>query len=423
MRKIFLLVVCTLLLPSVATGQTLRERFTELFRFGNCGEILCLSSVSGHGEHFIPSSVSGNSVVLNYITNAVGAQAANLPISATTSGVTYSMVRGIPVQSTTSAGPVFGERAQTLGKGRTLLGLSVNMLNFSTIGGTDLSELGFNFTHQDNAPPGLGDPTFENDVIQVETDVSLKLFMTSFVFTYGASDRIDLGVAIPLVNASVSGRSQARVMSSLAVTPHFFGGTAASPITSAVTSTDGSSTGIGDIALRAKANLTPGASASTTSLALLGDVRLPTGSAENFQGTGGMTVRISGIASRTMGNFSPHANAGVAIRSGEYQTNSILATAGFDQLLGARATLAVDLLSEFQLGASSVDIPPPVTIGSRSIALTNLENKRNDFVHGSIGIKLVTPQGITGVINAVVPLFNTGLKPNAVLSAGIEFGF
>ena len=48
---------------------------------------------------------------------------------------------------------------------------------------------------------------------------------------------------------------------------------------------------------------------------------------------------------------------------------------------------------------------------------------RNDFIHASFGLKFATNKGVTGIFNAVVPLFNTGLRPNAVLSAGLEYGF
>lgn len=421
MRHMLFALVAATTVPLAADAQTLREHFSDLFRFGNCGQILCLAATGGHGDHFIPASVDGNATVLTYLTNAVGAQAANLPISATTSGVSYTMVRGVPQAATTSAGPVFGERANTLGKGRTLMGVSVNFMSFSKLRGTPLSGLGFNFTHQDNPPAGLGDPVFEDDVIQVQSDISLKLLMTSFVFTYGVSDRVDMGIAVPLVNATLSGTSRAQVISSLAVTPHYFGGTSSSPITSAITSTDASSAGIGDVAFRIKGNLSQ--SGSKTALGLLGDVRLPTGSVDNFQGTGGTTIRLSGIASRDMGSFTPHLNAGLALRSGDYQTNSIVAAAGFDRLLNPRTTLAIDVLSEFQAGSDPITLPAPVTIGTQVIHVTNLENKRNDFVHGSLGLKFSTPQGITGVFNAVIPIINTGLRPNAVLSLGIEYGF
>lgn len=421
MKRLLCAIALVALAPTVGEAQSLRDRFTDLFRFGNCGQILCLAASGGHGDHFIPSSVDGNATVLNYLTNAVGAQAANLPISATTSGVTYTMVGGVPQQSTTSAGPVFGERANTLGKGRTLVGLTVNHMSFTKLRGTSLSEIGFNFTHQDNAPDGLGDPEFEEDVVSVSSNVSLSLLMTSFVFTYGLTDRLDFGVAVPLVTASLSGTSRASVVSSLSISPHFFGGTSASPITSAITSTDANSTGIGDVAMRLKANLSKQGSATT--LGFLTDLRLPTGSVDNFQGTGGLTARVTGIASRTMGNFAPHVNAGIAIRSGEYQTNAVVANVGFDHLLNPRTTLAFDLLTEFQAGEDAVTFPAPVVIGTRSIQVSNLENRRNDFVHGSFGLKLSTPRGITGIVNAVIPFLNNGLRPNAVLSAGIEYGF
>jgi hypothetical protein len=155
-----------LLAVSLATGaapaeaQTLKERFSSLYQFGDCGQILCLATGSGHGDHFVPASSAGNATVLAFIGNAVGTGASSVPFGATTSGVTYTFSRGIPVQTSTSAGPIFGERSQTLGAGRLLFGASLSLLQFKELRGAKLSDLQFNFTHQDVAPPGLGNPSF-----------------------------------------------------------------------------------------------------------------------------------------------------------------------------------------------------------------------------------------------------------------------
>ena len=405
-----------------AGAQNLKERFSDLFRFGNCGAILCLSNATGHGNHFEPASVEGNSTILSFITNAVGANASNVPIAATTSGVTYAFERGVPIRTTTSAGPVFGERAQTLGKGRVLLGASVSTLKFTELRGIGLDALDFNFTHEDEPPAGLGDPIFENDVIEVKTNIELNLLVSSFVLSYGVSDRIDVGVALPVVHSSFSGRSRAQIITTLPSTPHFFGGTAASPELSAVTSSEGTATGLGDVAMRIKAVI-GNQSSEKTAFAVLGDLRLPTGSEDDFLGTGGMAARISAIASARYGNFSPHVNAGVAIRSGDFQTNGILATVGFDHLLAPQATFAFDLLTEWQLGTNALAIPTPVTVQGRSVPLTNIPDKRSDAVTASFGVKLSSQRGLVGVLNAMVPILNGSLKPNAILSAGLEYAY
>src|SRR5690349_23467908 len=108
---------------SSASAQGLRQKIEKgLFSFGNCGEPLCLAPLvlagNVHGSHFIPSAESGNAAIIAFLGNAVGTNVSNIPISATTSGVTYRFEGGAPVRTNVSSGPIFAERAQTLGRGR-----------------------------------------------------------------------------------------------------------------------------------------------------------------------------------------------------------------------------------------------------------------------------------------------------------------
>jgi hypothetical protein len=421
MKRMGLMCAIVLSLAQRAGAQSLEERLSDLFRFGSCGQILCLATGSNHGDHFVPASVVGNAALVSFLSNSIGASASNLPISATTSGVTYTIVRGVPVQSTTSSGPIFGERAQTLGKGRLMVGGNVNVLKFTKLRGIGMDSLLFTFTHSDQPPTGLGNPPFENDIIAVRANLNISMVIASFVLTYGLSDRVDMGVAIPVVNASLSGRSQAQIVTNVSPAVHFFGGTSSNPILSAITSTSGSSIGVGDIALRVKARLLGGA--DKAAVALLGDVRLGNGSIEDLQGSGGSTVRVSGIASAVFGDFSPHLNAGYALRTGSLQTNAILATAGFDHALTERATFAADVLSEIQVGENKVDVPAPVVVNGTPILLTNIPNKRGDIVNLSLGAKISSARGLTTVVNVLVPLLNGALRPNAVLTAGLEYAY
>ena len=419
-RTTLALAILTLVAERV-TAQSLTDRMTDLFRFGSCGEVLCLTTGSGHGNHFIPSSVSGNATLLSLLTNSIAANASNIPISATTSGVTYTFSHGLPIATTSSSGPIFAERGNTLGKGRLMIGANVNILKFSQLRGVNLDSVAFTFTHEDEPPAGLGDPNFENDLIKVNLNLNLTMTLASFVMTYGVSDRVDLGIAIPVVHTSLSGRSKAQIVTSLSPPVHFFGGTSSNPILSAITSTNGSSTGVGDIALRLKARVAGDPDKST--LGFLGDVRLGTGSVDDFQGSGGTTIRALGIASTRFGDFSPHVNAGVAIRSGTYQNNALLATGGFDHALTPRATFAFDVISEWQMGENKILTPDPVQVGSNTVQLTNIPNKKGNIVAASVGAKVSNPKGLSALINLLVPLMNGALKPNAMLTIGAEYSY
>ncbi len=117
------LLSATLLLPGALSGQTLAEQFGGLFTFGDCGEPLCLPVNAGvHGSHYIPGVVQGQNNLLAFLGSSIATSLGNLPVSSATSAEIFSFVNGLPVAEQGSAGPIFGERAQTLGQGRFVLG-------------------------------------------------------------------------------------------------------------------------------------------------------------------------------------------------------------------------------------------------------------------------------------------------------------
>ena len=106
------------------------------------------------------------------------------------------------------------------------------------------------------------------------------------------------------------------------------------------------------------------------------------GTKYDFLGSGGTSARILGIVSARYGDFAPHANAGVAIRSSDDQQDAILATAGFDQLLVPWATFAFDVISEWQLGEQKFALPAPVQITipfTRTIYPSDIPDRRDEF--------------------------------------------
>jgi hypothetical protein len=424
---VLLLSAASVLEPLPLPAQGLRSTLTDLFTFGDCGEPLCLAgsanAQNGHGNHFIPADVAGNSTVLSFLMNAIGLNVANVPVSAASSGATFTFQNGLPVKTAESSGPVFGERGQTLGRGRMLVGANVSNVRFSTLRGIPLSDIELNFTHEDVGQQGLGVPTFENDFIQVRTSLDVNLLVSSFFVTYGLFDRVDIGVAVPLAHASVNGHSDAQIVPFGSPAVHFFGGTPDNPILSAHAAASGSATGLGDISVRAKVNLN---SSPHSSFSLLADARLPTGNADDFLGAGAWGFRGLGVFSARFGAFTPHFNGGFFYRSADFENNALLATAGFDQLMADWATFAFDLISEWQLGDSKLTIPPAVTIETpfvRTIQPTNIPDGRDDIVSASLGLKLRMDSGTTGVVNLILPVNRGGLRANAIWTLGLEYNF
>jgi len=99
-----------------------------------------------------PGDAVGAGDILDLLGNSLAASVSNTPVGSTSSGVTYQFVGGLPVKTATSGGPIFGERAQTLGKGRFFVGTNISAMHFERLRGVRMDDVEFNFTHQDTPP-------------------------------------------------------------------------------------------------------------------------------------------------------------------------------------------------------------------------------------------------------------------------------
>jgi hypothetical protein len=443
-RSIALAMALLVAFAPASSAQNLRQRISDLFIFGEGQEPLFLAgsgdpsnpaSLQAHGMHFIPSSSAENSALIATIGDALGSSIGSIPIGSTSGSESFHFVGGVPVRSSTSAGPIFAERAQTLGAGRALVGISRTAFSFATLRGVDMNDIQLTFTHQNVAFPGCdalfagdctkyGVPAFENDVMNFRLSMDLDVRVTSAYVTYGVTDRLDIGLVLPIVQADFRGESFAQLVPFGGTTSaHFFAGTSANPVLTASRQSLGSSVGLGDVAMRAKVNLRETADAN---VAVLLDARFPTGSEEDLLGGGKFAGRALAIIDSRLGDFSPHANVGYLHHAGDRQNDAVLATLGFDQRIRETVTLAADLVSELQVGDSKLILPEIVTYESpfrRTLNPTNIPTMRDDIVNGSFGVKVAPARRTIIVLNALFPLNRGGLRPNLVYTAGIEHTF
>ena len=435
MRRLVLGVLGLVLVSTPVAAQALRDKISELFVFAPGQQPLFLGGTGVHANHFITSASTQNGILISFVSNAISGNVAGIPVSATSGGSTFRFEGGAPVRTSVSPGPVFAERGQTLGRGKVFVGANVNRLHFETLRGVSLNDLRLNFIHQNVDSPAcdsiegrdcapFGVPRLENDVIELRLGLDIDMTVTSFFLSFGLLDRVDIGVALPIVSTSLVGTSDAQIISFAESTAaHFFGGTPSNPQLSTSRSVAGSATGVGDVAVRVKVNVTQ---TERTTFALLADARFPTGSAEDLLGSGHIAARGLGILSARFGPFSPHANIGFLVRSTDSLNNAVLATVGFDHLMAPWATLAVDLVSELQAGESKLQLPGPVTYDvpfRRTVEPTNIPNRRDDQINASFGFKFLTGSGITLVTNTLWPLNRGGLRPNVLWTAGLEYNF
>ncbi|MEP6551063.1 MAG: hypothetical protein ABJB95_07760, partial [Gemmatimonadales bacterium] len=424
-RLITLACLATLAASSSAGAQGLRDRISDLFIFGPGQEPLFLAgsgdpnnpaSLQAHGLHFIPASNAENGALIAFITDALGSSIGSIPIGSTSGGETFRFEGGVPVRTSTSSGPIFAERAQTLGRGRVLAGISRTAFRFATLRGVDMHNIDLTFTHQNVDFPGCsaqfgadcalyGVPVLENDVMDFRLSMDLKVRVTSMYFTYGVSDRFDFGLVVPIVQADFTGESDAQIRPFGGTTAaHYFAGTITNPVLTASRQSLGSAAGLGDIALRLKVNLRQTADAA---FAFLVDGRFPTGSEQDLLGAGKFAGRAVIIINSKFGDFSPHLNTGYLHHAGAQQNDAVLGTLGFDNRMSDIFTLAADLVTELQVGNSKLPLPGIVAYDSpfrRTVNPTNIPAIRDDIVNGSFGTKLTPARNTTIVLNTLFPL-------------------
>lgn len=430
--------------PAPLAAQGLRKQISSLFIFGAGGDPLFLVGsadshnpvdVQAHGNHFIPASAAANGSLISFVTESISGNVANVPISAASGGATFRFEAGVPVKTSTSAGPVFGERAQTLGRGRVLAGINQSNYHFESLRGVDLRDIELIFTHENVDFPGcseesggdckkMGIPALENDIMQFRLSLDLSVKVTSLYVTYGVFDRLDVGLLVPLVSTTLRGESAAQIIPFGGPTAvHFFAGTPENPVLSATRSTSGSSFGLGDVAVRVKLNVRE---TERTSVALLADARFPTGSTDDLLGEGSFAARGVAIISSRFGSFAPHLNTGYLYRRDARQTDSFLGTIGFDELLAEHVTMAADLIGELQVGDSKLALPKPVEYDApfrRTIVPTTIPTMRDDLFNGSFGFKFTAGPGLTVITNALFPLNKGGLRPGVSYTIGAEYAF
>ena len=410
-----------LVAPLVVQAQSLSDKLDGMFVLGGCGDPLCLllDPENDHGAHFLPSRVEANGVITAFLRNAVATSVGNLPFAAANGHQLFNFATG--TSSEASPGPIFAERSQTLGEGNFFIGATVTGLSLSKVRGVSTDELEFAFTHDDDNPPSLGSRSVEDDLITVDTNLEMNFLATSVVAAYGLTRQLDVAVLIPVVRVSMTGSSQGQIDEAVAGSEnHRFELAGGAPGTSATSEVEGTAVGFGDIGLRLKINLHQ---TSTFGAALLGDVRLPTGSSDDFLGAGESSIRGFGVLSGQLGNFAPHLNAGFAARSGSLN-NSVLGALGFDHRMGERITVAFDLLADLQIGDAAVQVPAAAEFVSGSfrstVLRTNIPDQKDNIVDAALGFKLDGGNNIRIVTNLIVPLADGGMRPSVLWTFGLE---
>jgi hypothetical protein len=372
-------------------------------------------------------------VLSDYLQGAIALGLRTIPAPSAGSGETFRLsALGVPVRNEeTSLGPILAERALTLGRGHLLIGANVTDLRFESLRGVSLEDLQFNVLQRDLPPSGppLGDPAIERTYVSVTTQMAFDARVANFFLTAGVTDRLDVGVLVPIVQVTLSGFSDAEIVIPEGEDPaagFSFGGPTEDPkLRERAVLDQQKATGLGDTSVRGKFRLTE--RDSRFGIALLTDVRIPTGREVDFLGSGGWSAQGLGVISTApFSGFSPHLNFGGVFRGGEGERSAIIGTLGFDHRTSGLLTIAGELLAQLPLGENPL-VRSEVAIQDSQGALisvpsSNLPTLEDYQFDGAVGFKLRL--GSLAVIgNAIVPLNDGGLRSEVLWTVGLQGGF
>jgi hypothetical protein len=330
------------------------------------------------------------------IGQALLANLATLPVPSTSGAFTYRLnpELGTVERTTQTFGPSFVERAQTAGRGQVSFGLAFQYLRFDSLDGRNLRDGSLVTTANkfvDETTP------FDADRLTLDIDVSVATFYGNA----GITDRLDVGVIVPMVSLQVSGSRLDNYRGQ-----NFMQATASSH-----------AVGVADMIVRSKYALYNSRSGG---IAAAVDVRLPTGRREDLLGAGTASTKFSGIGSIERGLASVTGNAGVTVGGLARELNYDAAVA-----LAAtpRLTIVGEVLGRWIDGAGNVvelTTPHPTLAGVQTIRLSPDASPLN-MVTFVPGFKWNVSDTWILAANVTIPLTKAGLTASYTPFIGLDY--
>jgi hypothetical protein len=344
------------------------------------------------------------------LATTISSQLSSFPLGSSAGGFswTFDPALGTFNRVSDSFGPVFAERALTVGRGRMNIGVNLQRATFDKFEDVDLDGGIKIYT-------GL-------PAVFIEDSLHLKLStdIIGIFGTYGVTDRLDVGVAVPIVHTELDASITSLIGGNGTVdTSHTYQGG----------STSGTATGVGDVVLRGKYNLWRAAGGG---LAAGVDVRLPTGDELDLLGIPGTQAKVYAAISGAAGRLSPHFNIGYTISHESDAANDPGAfvfappdefnyAGGVDVAVTPRFTLVGDVVGR-TLRDFGKPVEKPAGVGG-SFTQFGFEAGNFNQLLGSVGVKF-NPFGQSLVaVNVLFPLDEQGLRDNLTWLVGFEHSF
>jgi hypothetical protein len=342
-----------------------------------------------HQAHFSPLDNDPKNPAIGVVerfNTQMATQFSTLPLGSSSGGLTYVFDESVGTfrRSSASFGPLFAERAVTIGRHKLNAGFNYQHTSYDTFEGQHLDDGSIKFylrhsdcCHFDDPSTLTGftqtplngtdtlNPPFKGDLIETALSLNATTHTTALFANYGLTARWDVGVAVPFVRVAMDAQVRARIIrlvTSTAPDTHTFeyGNPGATQTLSHVSHANG----LGDVVLRTKYHLLR---AGGGGVALAADVRLPTGDEDNLLGAGGLQSKIFVIASDERGRFGHHVNVGYTIASGDVAgtvtasgvaslPDEINYTGGVEFIASPRVTVTGDVVGRTLRGAGHLEV-------------------------------------------------------------------
>jgi hypothetical protein len=320
---------------------------------------------------------------------------------------------GLQARTTTTFGPSFTERALTSGEGQVSVGATFSSTSFNKISDFSLKSLPLASVASSNAQLAR----------TATANLGLTARTVAISSTMGVTDNVDIGVVVPLVTVKIDGSSSlfnpAGVDTRLAQTTSIF-------------------SGIGDVSALAKYRFyrfkkdqqMPDAGG----VALLVNMRLPTGSRENLRGLGVTRTLIGGVYSSGTSVIRPHASAGfefwskgIDITGAPGQTitvrNQFQYAGGIEIEAAPKITLIADVIGQQIFGGGQIgqftDSSPAIAGVSSTQSLVALGDGITKLLFVP-GLKVNVKGKMLLSVHAIVTMKNNGLHATVTPVAGIN---
>jgi hypothetical protein len=418
------LIACTLLAPPANAQINCSS--------GSSTKMACLipNTVLAGAPGYNLSPANVNSPISNsfaFLTSDLGGEISQIPLASPASGIIFTIdpTLHVPVRKDESLGPILTQRAETIGRHKLYIAMTYQYFLLEDVDGLSLkgpltAAFPLNLTTNTN-------PTTPDAFAVGNSRVDLKIHQYVGYVTFGLTDRIDVSAAIPVLRVDMRYTINEQIF-----TPTSF---TAVPQTSNARQ----STGLGDVVLAMKGTAWKG---EHEGLAVGAEVRLPTGDAQNFLGSGTWGVKPFATFTRT-GRFSPHANVGY-----EFNGNTVLVTGtnggngqlpdrliysgGADWGIFKHLTIAADVIAQWVKDSprATIDQNVQVTVGNGSAssiftlpeALHSVKGNYNR-TDASGGLKWKPFGNLLISGNLLVKLDQGGLRERLAPLGGISYTF